>query len=111
MATIPQADLGPAAAAHQIQEVTEQEDEERWTDDSKSAWWPGLHKYREATPCDAPLLSENKQFICGITYPSALEEQGGVHCPRLRERLKLGDHAVEILSHCSALQQSWLLAN
>ena len=60
--TIPQADFGPAAAAHEIQEVTEQENEEKWMD-----------KYREATPCDAPLLSENKQFICEAAYPSVLE--------------------------------------
>ena len=100
---------GPPATARPMREFAEQPDEEMWTDDAGHAWWPGVHKYRQTLPMSAPLQTDDKRFICPTAYPSIQTE--GAKCPLLRERLKLGAAAIEHLSRCSLLQQSWLLAH
>lgn len=113
--SLPTAVTEPPAKPHSVGELAEQPDEEIWKDDSTTIlsgeWWPGMHRYREnlLSPLCEPLLTEDKQFICAVAYPSILT--GGAQCPLLQARLMLGKMAIDIVSALSPLQQSWLLAN
>ena len=99
---------GPPAVARPLREYAEQPDEEMWTDDAGHVWWPGHHRFRQALPISAALLTDDKQFICPQAYPNI--QTGITNCPDLCERLQLEEGTMVYLYQCSPLQQSWLLA-